>query len=220
VEAAGIGANQFRRRSRRAERARKPANEMAKEQAGTFDPGMESVKAGAVTGEGKAVTSQRSSDGDAAARLNALKRRPQNGRCGVDRRSARHTGPRQPTINWDCVSHVVSDQKIHSTYEKPTIAPGTTQVTAYGRVITTTTTTTVTTTIATTEILHPDELGYEESLARQKAQMEGSPEEREQLEKRYRESRTWSRGDRGGHEYFHQRHHRAAKPSRAVFTTA
>ncbi|KAF8253979.1 hypothetical protein K440DRAFT_618562 [Wilcoxina mikolae CBS 423.85] len=134
--------------------------------------------------------------------------------------SSSSTTPRQPTINWDCVSHVVSDQKIHSTYEKPTIAPGTTQVTAYGRVITTTTTTTVTTTIATTEILHPDEMGYEESLARHKAQMEASPEEREQLEKRYRESRTWSRGDRGGHEYFHQRHHRAAKPSRAVSTTA
>lgn len=134
--------------------------------------------------------------------------------------SSSSTNPRQPTINWDCVSHVISDQKIHSTYEKPTIAPGTTTVTTYGRVITTTTTTTITTTIATTEILHPDETGYEESLARQKAQMEASPEEREQLEKRCRESRTWSRGDRVGHEYFHQRHHRAAKPSRAVFTTA
>ena len=36
----------------------------AKEQAGTFDPGMESVKAEAVAGEGKAVSSKRSRYGE------------------------------------------------------------------------------------------------------------------------------------------------------------
>jgi hypothetical protein len=43
----------------KAERACEPDSERAKEQAGTIDPGMESVKAEAVAGEGKAVTSER-----------------------------------------------------------------------------------------------------------------------------------------------------------------
>ena len=59
-----MGANPIRRWSRKTERARWPDDERAKEQAGTFDPGMESVKAEAVAGEGKAVTSERSRYGE------------------------------------------------------------------------------------------------------------------------------------------------------------
>ena len=46
-----------------AERAFKPVDERAKWQAGTIDPGMESAKAEAVAGEGKAVASERFSFG-------------------------------------------------------------------------------------------------------------------------------------------------------------
>ena len=130
------------------------------------------------------------------------------------------SSPLKPTVNWDCVTHVISDQKVQSTFEKPTLAPGTTQVTAFGRIITTTTTTTVTTTIATTEILHPGEAGYDASLERQRAQMEANPKEREQIEKRYRESRAWASGDRAGHDCFHQHHSRAGKPVKPVFAKA
>lgn len=119
-----------------------------------------------------------------------------------------------PTVNWDCVTYVISDQNIRSVYEKPVIPPGSTTVTSYGRVITTTTTTTVTTTIATTEILHPGEEGYLESLARQQQQ---GP----QAEARFNESRNWSMGtDRQGHDSFHQVHHRTAEPARPVVPTA
>ena len=131
------------------------------------------------------------------------------------------SSPLKPTVNWDCVTHVVSDQKIQSTYEKP-LAPGSTTkvTTAFGRIVTTTTTTTVTTTIATTEILHPGEPGYEVSLERQRAQTEASPKEREQIEKRYRESRAWSSGDRAAHDCFHQHHRCAGKPVKPVFANA
>ncbi|KAA8903871.1 hypothetical protein FN846DRAFT_953480 [Sphaerosporella brunnea] len=132
------------------------------------------------------------------------------------------TAAQQPTVNWDCVSYVISDQKIHSAYEKPTFAPGsTTTVTAYGRVVTTTTTTTVTTTIATTEILHPGEKGYEESVARQAAQAAASPEERARIEKSFATSRAWSAGsDKSAHEEMHRQHHRAAEPQRPIITQA
>lgn len=128
-------------------------------------------------------------------------------------------GPQQQsTVNWDCVSYVVSDQKIHSAYEKPTMEPGTNTVTSYGRIVTTTTTTTVTTTIATTEILHPGETGYEESLARQQALTLAAPEERQMLEKRFQESRSWSAGtNKAGHEMLHQDHHRSAEPTKAIY---
>jgi hypothetical protein len=124
-------------------------------------------------------------------------------------------------VNWDCVSYVISDQKIHSAYEKPTLATGTTTVTAYGRIVTTTTTTTVTTTVATTEILHPGEEGYEESVARQAAQAAASPEERARIEQSFAMSRAWSSGqDKATHEAMHCEHHRAAEPKRAVITEA
>ena len=65
----------------------------AKEQAGTIDPGMESVKTETVAGEGKAATSKRSSYGEnAAARWNALKRKPEkNGIRGANRQGARRS---------------------------------------------------------------------------------------------------------------------------------
>jgi len=47
-----------------AERARKYGGEGAKEQARTFDPGMEPLRGGAVAGEGKAVSSDRSRQGE------------------------------------------------------------------------------------------------------------------------------------------------------------
>jgi hypothetical protein len=132
---------------------------------------------------------------------------------------------RQPTVNWDCVSYVVSDQKVHTSYEKPEMtAPTvdartgktTTRVASYGKMVTKTVTMTVTTTIATTEILRPGEDGYEESLKRQKRQQEMTPEERERQHRQYRESRQWASGDRALHENFHCKHHRAAQPAPAA----
>ena len=49
---------------RKAERAQGRVSECAKWQAGTDDPGMESAKAEAVAGEGKAVISERFSSED------------------------------------------------------------------------------------------------------------------------------------------------------------
>jgi len=53
------GANRQRRWSRRAERAKKPAGEGAKDQARTFDPGMAASRGATVTGEGKTDSSTR-----------------------------------------------------------------------------------------------------------------------------------------------------------------
>ncbi|KAH0610205.1 uncharacterized protein H6S33_011732, partial [Morchella sextelata] len=129
----------------------------------------------------------------------------------------------QPTVNWDCVSYVVSDQKVQTSYEKPEMTPsevdsdGNTipgnRVQAYGKMVTKTVTMTVTTTIATTEILRPGEEGYEESLERQKRQREQGPEEKQKQERQYHESRKWANGDRTMHENFHFSHHRAAQPA-------
>lgn len=132
---------------------------------------------------------------------------------------------RQPTVNWDCVSYVVSDQKVHTSYEKPEMGPCQvdsdgnpipSRVQAYGKMVTKTVTMTVTTTIATTEILRPGEAGYEASLERQKRQREQGPEEQQRQHKQYRESRQWASGDRTMHENFHYRHHRAAQPAPAT----
>jgi len=69
--------------------------------------------------------------------------------------------------------------------------------------------------------MNPGEEGYEESVARQQKQMSASPEERERIEQRFAESRSWSMGNnKVSHDSFHQTHHRSAKPSRAVFTAA
>jgi hypothetical protein len=125
-----------------------------------------------------------------------------------------------PTVNWDCVSQVVSDQKILSTFEKPTTPEGSNTVAGYGRIITTTTTTTVTTTIATSEILHPGEMGYEASLARHRAIQEASQEEKQRIMNLYHQSREMSRGEVGLHQNFHQQHHQSVKPSRTVTSTA
>jgi hypothetical protein len=57
---------------RMAERARKPGGEGAKEQARTFDPGMEALRGAAVAGEGKADPSCRSRQGEALAGCGAL----------------------------------------------------------------------------------------------------------------------------------------------------
>lgn len=131
----------------------------------------------------------------------------------------------QPTVNWDCVSCVVSDQKVHTSYEKPEMGPcqvGSngdaipSKVQAYGKMVTKTVTMTVTTTIATTEILRPGEAGYEASLERQKRQREQGPEEQQRQHKQYRESRQWASGDRTMHENFHYKHHRAAQPAPAA----
>lgn len=132
----------------------------------------------------------------------------------------------QPTVNWDCVSYVVSDQKVHTQYEKPEIAPcqvdeegnpipNSSRVQAYGKMVTKTVTMTVTTTIATTEILRPGEPGYEASLERQKRQREQGPEEQQKQHRQYRESRQWASGDRTLHDNFHHKHHRAAQPAPA-----
>ncbi|KAL0633369.1 hypothetical protein Q9L58_007742 [Maublancomyces gigas] len=133
---------------------------------------------------------------------------------------------RQPTVNWDCVSYVVSDQKVHTSYEKPEMGPPCqvdsegnpipSKVQAYGKMVTKTVTMTVTTTIATTEILRPGEAGYEASLERQQRQREQGPEEQQRQHKQYRESRQWASGDRTMHENFHYRHHRAAQPAPAA----
>lgn len=132
---------------------------------------------------------------------------------------------RQPTVNWDCVSYVVSDQKVHTSYEKPEMGPCQvssdgnaipSKVQAYGKMVTKTVTMTVTTTIATTEILRPGEAGYEASLERQKRQREQGPEEQQRQHKQYRESRQWASGDRTMHENFHYKHHRAAQPAPAA----
>lgn len=131
---------------------------------------------------------------------------------------------RQPTVNWDCVSYVVSDQKVHTSYEKPEMGPCQVgsdgnavpnKVQAYGKMVTKTVTMTVTTTIATTEILRPGEAGYEASLERQKRQREQGPEEQQRQHRQYRESRQWASGDRTMHENFHYKHHRAAQPTPA-----
>ncbi|KAI5844661.1 hypothetical protein DFP73DRAFT_550190 [Morchella snyderi] len=130
----------------------------------------------------------------------------------------------QPTVNWDCVSYVVSDQKVQTSYEKPEMGPlepdsdgnpipSSSRVQAYGKMVTKTVTMTVTTTIATTEILRPGEVGYKESLERQKRQREQGPEEKQKQEKQYHESRKWANGDRTMHENFHFTHHRAAQPA-------
>lgn len=135
----------------------------------------------------------------------------------------------QPTVNWDCVSYVVSDQKVQTSYEKPEMSPmevdsdgspipSSSRVQAYGKMVTKTVTMTVTTTIATTEILRPGEAGYEESVERQKRQREQGPEEKQKRERQYHESRKWANGDRTMHENFHFTHHRAAQP--APSTTA
>lgn len=116
----------------------------------------------------------------------------------------------QPTVNWDCVSYVVSDQKIHSTYSKPNASSDPSRVSSYGKLVTKTVTMTVTTTIATTEILQPGEAGYEESLARQKTQAS-------EAETRYRDSRAQAAGAKDAHEAFHASHHKAARPAPAVF---
>ncbi|KAH8146190.1 uncharacterized protein LAJ45_09888 [Morchella importuna] len=132
--------------------------------------------------------------------------------------------PQQPTVNWDCVSYVVSDQKVQTSYEKPEMSPievdsdgnpipSSTRVQAYGKMVTKTVTMTVTTTIATTEILRPGEEGYEESVERQKRQREQGPEEKQKQERQYHESRKWANGDRTMHENFHFTHHRAAQPA-------
>lgn len=55
-----------------AERARKREGEGAKEQARTYDPGMEPLRGGAVAGEGKAVTSDRSRRGEEVEGCGAL----------------------------------------------------------------------------------------------------------------------------------------------------
>ncbi len=72
VEAPGTGANRKPGVEARAERAREAVSEEAKEQAGNIDPGMVSAKAGAVAGERKAVTSDRSPWKKVAASLEAL----------------------------------------------------------------------------------------------------------------------------------------------------
>lgn len=132
---------------------------------------------------------------------------------------------RQPTVNWDCISYVVSDQKVHTSYEKPEMGPCRvssdgnpvpSRVQAYGKMVTKTVTMTVTTTIATTEILRPGEAGYEASLERQKRQREQGPEEQQRQHRQYRESRQWASGDRTMHENFHHKHHRAAQPAPAI----
>jgi hypothetical protein len=122
------------------------------------------------------------------------------------------------------MSYVVSDQKVHTSYEKPEMAAPavdartgktTTRVASYGKMVTKTVTMTVTTTIATTEILRPGEEGYEESLKRQHRQQEQTPEERDRQHRQYRESRQWASGNRSLHENFHCRHHRSAQPAPA-----
>ena len=55
-----------------AERARRSEGEGAKEQVGTYDPGMEPLRGGAVAGEGKAVTSDRSRRGEEVEGRGAL----------------------------------------------------------------------------------------------------------------------------------------------------
>ncbi|KAI5803924.1 hypothetical protein EDC01DRAFT_627728 [Geopyxis carbonaria] len=117
--------------------------------------------------------------------------------------------PQQPTVNWDCVSYVVSDQKIHSTYSKPNASSDPARVSSYGKLVTKTVTMTVTTTIATTEILQPGESGYEASLARQKSQAA-------EAETQYRNSRAQAAGAKDAHEAFHASHHRAARPAPAM----
>ena len=142
---------------------------------------------------------------------------------GACPRNGAQNDERQPTVNWDCVSYVVSDQKVHTSYEKPEMAPAvdartgetTTRVASYGKMVTKTVTMTVTTTIATTEILRPGEPGYEESLERQKRQQNQTPEERERQQRKYHQSRQWASGDRTLHENFHCKHHRSAQPARA-----
>lgn len=141
--------------------------------------------------------------------------------CAANGSQQQQQQQQQSTVNWECISYVVSEQKIHSAYEKPAVEPGTNAVTSYGRIVTTTTTTTVTTTIATTEILHPGEPGYEESLARQQALALAAPEERQMLENRFQESRSWSAGtNKADHEMLHQDHHRSAEPTKAIYDSA
>ena len=138
---------------------------------------------------------------------------------GACARNGAQSDELQPTVNWDCVPYVVSDQKVHTSYEKPEMAPPvvdartgktTTRVASYGKMVTKTVTMTVTTTIATT-----DESGYEESLERQKRQQNQTPEERERQQQKYHQSRQWASGDRTLHENFHCKHHRSAQPARA-----
>ena len=80
---------------RMAERARKPGGEGAKEQAGTFDPGMEAPRGVAVAGEGKADPSCRSRQGEALEGCGALggvdPGAGETGFRGAERRSTRRS---------------------------------------------------------------------------------------------------------------------------------
>ena len=67
-------ANRIRATEFWAERTAEAAGKDAKQQVGSFDPEMGSVKAGFVAGERKAVASVRSHLGSVAARQEALKR--------------------------------------------------------------------------------------------------------------------------------------------------
>ena len=148
---------------------------------------------------------------------------------GACARNGAQSDELQPTVDWDRVSYMVSDQKMHTSYEKPEMAPPvvdartgktTTRVASYGKMVTKTVTMTVTMTIATTEILRPGESGYEESLERQKRQQHQTPEERERQQRGYHQSRRWASGDRTLHENFHCKHHRSAQPARKCVNVA
>lgn len=125
----------------------------------------------------------------------------------------------RPTLNWDFVSYAVSDQKVCTSYEKPSSSQSATPpdqrdihtswIDSYGRMVTKTITTTVTTTIATTELLRPGEVGYEDSVRRRKLQTEANQahDRPEQLSEKAME------GSKTVHEKFHQGHHKSAQPA-------
>lgn len=129
----------------------------------------------------------------------------------------------QPAVNWDCHTHVVQDQKIYTTYEKPSASPTSSTATSqpqrpqsYNKMTTKTVTITITTTIATTEILRPGEPGYEESLQRHRDQTLMSEQEKERMRKEYNESRLWAsgQGSRRLNEQKHWKYHKAAEPGK------